>query len=157
MKNMRLKSQNSMRMTCFWYVIHFLRWNILLWLKKIAPSSGEFWRPAANIVLWCHFRDIRSHQKVPQYKTKKTGQAFLNSILAFQMPGTYILARRPILLNIIRKSVFSEAGLQIPNIFQQFEYAVMNYSKTLYMAMQCSSVPSHTVYITANSLPSTKY
>ena len=85
------------------------------------------------------------------------GQAFLNNILAFQMPGTFILARRPILLNIVRNSVFSKAGLQIPNNFQQFKYAVMNYSKTQYIAMQCSAVPSHTVYITANSLPSTEY
>ena len=81
----------------------------------------------------------------------------MNNILAFQTPGTYILARRPILMNIVNKRVFSEAGLQIQDYFPQFKYAVMNSSKTQYIAIQCSAVPSHTVYITDNSLLSTEY
>ena len=80
------------------------------------------------------------------------------NIIAFQMPGTFILALRPILLNIVRNGVFSEAGLQIPmKIPAIYKFTQMNYSKTQYIAMQCSTVPSHTVYNTANSLPSTKY
>ena len=45
---------------------------------------------------------------------KKTSQVFLKNILAFQMPGTFILARQPISLNIVRNSVLSKAGVQIP-------------------------------------------
>ena len=85
-------------------------------------------------------------------------QAFLNNILAFQMSGTFSLATRPILLNIVINGVFSEAGLKIPiKISGINKYAGMNYSKTQYIAMQCSAVPSYTVYITANSLPSIEY
>ena len=104
---------------------------------------------AAVIVLWFHFKDIRSHPKVPQYKT---------NILSFQIPGSFILAWRPILMNTVRNVVFSEAGLQIEiKIPEIDEFIHINYSKPQYIAMQCSSVPSFTVYIMANSLPSTEY
>ena len=68
-------------------------------------------------------------------------QAFLNNILAFQMSGTFSLATRPILLNIVINGVFSEAGLKIPiKISGINKYAGMNYSKTQYIAMQCSAI-----------------
>ena len=79
-------------------------------------------------------------------------------ILAFQMPGAFILAWRTILLNIVRNGVFSKAGLQIPIKIPAIDkFTQMNYSKTQYIAMQCSSVPSFIVYIMANSLPSNEY
>ena len=113
---------------------------------------------AAVIVLWFHFIDISSHPKVPQYKSKKIGQAFLNNILAFQMPCTFILAWRPILLNIIRNGVFSKAGLQIQIKIPAIDkFTQMNYSKTQYIAIKWNLVPFFTVYIMANSLPSTEY
>ena len=79
-------------------------------------------------------------------------------MLAFQMPGTFILAWQPLLLKIVRNCVFSEAGLQIPIKIPAIDkFTQMNYSKTQYIAMQCSSVPYFTIYIMANSLPSTEY
>ena len=59
------------------------------------------------------------------------------------MSGTFSLATQPILLNIVLNGVFSEAGLKIPIKISGINiYAGMNYSKTQYIAMQCSAVPS---------------
>ena len=115
----------------------------LLWLSKVTRPTA-FWSqwqcPLINIYMsnWW------------------TGP--LNNMLAFQMPGTFILAWRPILLNIVRNGVFSEAGLQIPIKIPAIDkFTQMNYSKTQYIAIKWSLVHFFTVYIMANSLPSTEY
>ena len=81
---------------------------------------------AAVVVLWSQFKGLRSHRRVPHYKTKKIGQAFLNKTLFCQMPGTHILARWPILLNIVRSGVFSGAITNIV-ITVIFYYQIRSY------------------------------
>ena len=51
------------------------------------------------------------------------------------MPGTVILAWRPILLNFVRNAVFSKAGLQIEIKIPGNDFTQMNYLKTQYIAM----------------------
>ena len=47
------------------------RVNILLWLKKLLPSSGKSWRSAAILNLWVYSKDVRSHLKLHLYNTKQ--------------------------------------------------------------------------------------
>ena len=66
-------------------------------------------------LLWCHFRDIRSHPRTTRYKTKKKGHTFLNKILVCHVPSFSIQVGRVILLIAVRNGRFGGGWLSTPS------------------------------------------
>ena len=76
-----------------------------------------------------HFKGHKESPRVPQYKTKKKCHAFLNKILACQVPSSSILVGPLVLLKAVRNGRFD--GGWLSNLSLIFN-AALNWAKLPY-------------------------